>query len=387
MPITPIGGGGGGFGPASLEVSPSGNLAFGSVAAGTTADIVITLSNVGDVSTNIQTISIGGVPYSLIGLPTLPVLFKSGSSFTFTLRFSPTIAGTFNDTLNITTSTGTDNAPYSAAISGTAPGAGGALNVSPAPVAFPTTIVTHTAVPIPVVVKNIGTANVVINTIALLGGAPFGLTGLPGLPLTLTPGSTTTFNVTAAPTSISPSGGGFVDTVRIGTAGIGNVDTGVFLQAVLLIPVGVIQDNLRRLLFSSVDTVPVVTTQYLDPTNLNGQQAGVLIFNGTLWDVPGFEKKLRRVRFWYENFGVAVLTATVSSWRPSVGADSFDQKTASASLGTALADQTERTGFFDIQISGELIILQVSRAAGGGSISLIGFLPEFEEGGERVEGN
>ena len=128
----------------------------------------------------------------------------------------------------------------------------------------------------------------------------------------------------------------------------------------------------------------MVTTQYLDPTNLNGQQLSTLIFNGTLWDVPGFEKKLRRIRFWYENYGVAVLTATVSSWRPSVGPDSFDQKTANASIGTALADQTERTGFFEIQISGEIIIMQITNAGGGGAVSLIGFLPEFEDGGEKV---
>jgi len=387
MPVPiPSDGGGGGFTPPELLVSPSGTLAFGSVAAGSTADIVITVSNFGSLSTKVSVISVGGIPYTLIGLPALPATLGPAQSFSFTLRFSPTVGGTFNDTLSITATAGTDGSPYTAAISGTAPGAGGALNVSPSPVTFPTTIVTHTAVPIPVVVKNIGTANVTINTIALLGGAPFGLTGLPALPLTLTPGSTTTFNVTAAPTAVSGQLA-IVDTVRIGTAGIGNVDTTVFLQAVLLIPVGVIQDNLRRLLFSFTTNDPVVTTQYLDPTNLNGQQAGVLIFNGTLWDVPGFEKKLRRVRFWYENFGVGVLTATVSSWRPSVGADSFDQKTASASIGTALADQTERTGFFDIQISGELIILQISRAGGGGAVSLLGFLPEFEDGGEKVEGN
>jgi hypothetical protein len=378
--------GGSGVSPADLSITPGGTLAFGSVAVGSTSDIVITAQNVGGSPTHIDSITIGGAPYSLIGLPTFPALLKVGSSLTFTLRFSPTVAGTFNDTLTVNADSGTDNSPYVTPITGTGPGAGGALSVTPSPVSFPTTIVTHSATPIAVVVKNIGTANVTINTIALLGGSPFGLTGLPGLPLTLTPGSTTTFNVTATPLSASPTGGGFIDTVRIATTGIGNIDTGVFLQAVLLIPVGVIQDNLRRLLFSFTTNDPVVMTLYLDPTNLNGQQAGTLIFNGTLWDVPGFEKKLRRVRFWYENFGVAVLTATVSSWRPSVGPDSFDQKVVSASFGTVLADQTERTGFFDVQISGEIIILQISRVAGGGAVSLTGFLPEFEDGGEKVEG-
>jgi hypothetical protein len=381
MPIPP-GGGGGGFNPPSLNVSPSGTLAFGSVAVGSTADISITVSNFGDLGTSVSSIVIGGVPYSLIGLPTLPKALGAGQGFTFTLRFSPTIAGTFNDNLTVTASAGTDNSPYSTPITGTAPGAGGALNVNPSPIVFPSTIVTHTATPIVVTVKNVGSANVVINTIALLGGAPFGLTGLPVLPLTLVPNATTTFNVTATPNSALL----FTDTLRIGTAGIGNIDTGVQLLAVLLLPVAVIIDNLRRLLFSSTTNAPIVTTQYLDPTNLNGQQAGVLIFNGTIWDVPGFEKKLRRIRYWYENYGVAVLTATVSSPRPSQGVDFLDSKSATSSLGSVAADQSERTGFFDVQISGELIFLNISRVAGGGSVSLIGFLPEFEDGGEKVEG-
>jgi hypothetical protein len=384
MPIIPPGGGGGGgTTPPTLVVSPSGSLAFGSVAVGSTADISISISNGGDSPFTLNTVIVGGAPYSLIGLPVLPKTVKPLDVITFTLRFSPTIAGTFNDSLSVTTSSGTDNSPYSTAISGTAPGAGGALNVSPSPIIFPNTILTHAAAPIVVTVKNVGSANVVINTIALLGGAPFGLTGLPALPLTLVPNATTTFNVTATPGTV----GFFADTVRIGTAGIGNVDTGVQIISVALIPVGIITDNLRRLLFSSTTSVPVVTTQYLDPSNLNGQQASTLIFNGTIWDVPGFEKKLRRIRFWYENFGVAVLTVTVSSWRPNVGSDSFDQKTANASFGTVLADQTERTGFFDVQISGEIIIMQISRAGGGGAVSLLGFLPEFEDGGEKVEGN
>jgi hypothetical protein len=223
---------------------------------------------------------------------------------------------------------------------------------------------------------------VVINTIALGTGLPFALTGLPGLPLTLTPGTTTTFNVTFNPTSVGLA----LDFLNIGTAGIGTVSTIIQGPSVTLIPVGIITDNIRRLLLSFIDNTPIVITQYLDPTNLNGQQAGTLIFNGTIWDNPGFEKKLRRIRYWYENYGVAVLTATVSSPRPSQGVDFVDSKSASSSLGSAVADQSERTGFFDVQIAGELITLQITRAGGGGAVSLLGFLPEFEDAGEKVEG-
>src|SRR5580765_3303047 len=106
MPNTPpIDGGGGGFEPGILGVSPTGALAFGSVAVGSTADIPIVVSNDGGFKFQVDTVTVAGAPYSLIGLPALPAGLNPGDSFTFTLRFSPTIAGTFNDNLGITAST------------------------------------------------------------------------------------------------------------------------------------------------------------------------------------------------------------------------------------------------------------------------------------------
>jgi hypothetical protein len=133
-----------------------------------------------------------------------------------------------------------------------------------------------------------------------------------------------------------------------------------------------------------VGTVSLFT---LNSLLLDSAIAGVLIFNGTLWDEPGQEKKLRRIQVYYENYGIFTLTATVSVWRPSISADFFDQKIVTVSAGSALADLSERTMFFDIQIAGEIILLQLSRAASSGPVSITGALPEFEEGGgEKVAG-
>jgi hypothetical protein len=356
------------------------------VAIGTSADINITLSNTGGTDSDLVSVTLGvGAPYSIISNPAPTGIPPHTALAPFTLRFTPTVAGTFNDSITFTCDSLTDGSPRTIPITGVAaPPATGALGFTPAGVSFPDTSSGQTATPIPVVVKNTGTANVTINTIALGVGVPFSLTGLPALPLTLTPGQTTTFNVTFSPNTVAS----FTDVINIGTAAIGVVSTSVQGNGTAMVPVAIISGNLRRLIWSFVlgSIAPTVTTEYLDPTNLNGQQAGAMIFNGTIWDNPGFEKKLRRVRFWYENYGVAVLTVTISVWRPSISPDNFDVRVVAASFGTVSADLSERSGFFDAQISGEVITLQISRAAGGGPVSLLGFLPEFEDAGEKVEG-
>lgn len=374
--------GGGGSSPAFLSVIPSGAINFGSIATGSTKDISFTVVNSGDLTTVVNSIAVGGAPYSIVGAPVLPRTLVASDSFTFTLRFSPIVAGTFNDTLTITASPGTNNAPYTAAISGTGVGVGAALSVTPGPVVFPNTITTHSATPINVVVKNVGTLAVTLTGITLLGGAPYGLTGLPGFNLVLNPGDTTNFNVTFTPTSV----GIFNDTVRIATTTIGNVDTAVQGSGVPIIPVAVIGQNIRKLVTSFVDNLGNVLHKFIDSSNFNNTLlGGTLIFNGTLWDVPGYEKALRRLQVFYENYGVATLTLTTSVFRPSVSPDNFDQQVQSINIGTNAADLSERSAFFDVQTSGEIIIIQLSRAANGGPVSLIGFLPEFEEKGEKVE--
>jgi hypothetical protein len=370
--------------PAHLNIQPAGPYNFGLVPIGSSADIPITLKNTGQTDSNLNSVVLGiGAPYSIIANPAPGVITAGTSLSPFTLRFSPVAAGTFNDSITFTCDVFTDGSPRTINITGSsaAPGVG-SLSVTPALVNFPDTTSGRTATPIAVVVKNTGTINVVINAIALGVGLPFALTGLPGLPLTLTPGSTTTFNAGFSPLLV----GSFSDSINITTAGIGVVSAMIQGNGVAIVPVGVISEDVRRLLWSFTTGLPTVTTQYLDPTNLNGQQAGLMIFNGTIWDNPGFEKKLRRIRFWYENYGVAVLTVTVSVWRPSISPDDFDVKTAVASFGTVAADLSERSGFFDIQAAGEIMVMQISRAAGGGQVSLLGFLPEFEDAGEKVEG-
>lgn len=378
--VEPIGGGGDGLGPAVLQVSPSGTLAFGTVAVGATKDITVTVTNIGDTGTVVSSVAIGGAPFSLIGLPAFPHSLGVANSFSFTLRYSPVASVTSNDTLVITASAGTDNSPYSAAVSGTGAGAAAALQVTPGPIAFADTITTHTTT-VAVTVKNVGGASVQLNTIAMVGGAPFGVSGAPGLPLTLNPNDTTTFNATFNPSTI----GSFTDTLRIGTATIGNVDTAVQGNGVALIPVAIIVDNVHQIVFS-FNTTNSTAHNSLDSSTLNNvDMASTLIFNGAIWNDPGNERTLMRLEVFYENYGVVPVTATISAFRPTnANANNFQTATKTVNLGTALADKTERSAFFDIQLSGEIITVQLSRAANGGQVSLIGIFPHWEPKGEKI---
>lgn len=387
MPIQPpIGDGGGTLNPATLQVSPIGPYAFGNVAIGSHADLSITISNQGGVFGSVTGVTIGGAPYSLIGLPAFPASLAPGGSFTITLRFTPTIAGTFNDTFTVTSNM--NNSPFTAAVSGTAPSAASVGN-GPGIINFPDTVVTKTAVPdILEVVTNNGVGAVTVNAIALAAGVNFSLNGVPALPHTLTnPGDSLSFNVRFTPLS----GGSLTDTLNITTTA-NSPAVPVSGNGVQITPVSILTQNNRQVLWSFVDGVGNVLHKQLDASNSlglltsPGALAGTLILNGTIWNSIGLEKALRRIRVYYENVGVGALTCTVSTWRPSLGADTFDSATQSINLGSVAADLSERVGFFDIQLAGEIIVVSFTRPASGGPLSLIGFLPEFEDKGERVEG-
>ena len=386
IPIGGGGGGGGGTSPGFLSVNPA-SFAFGTVPVGTSSSLTVTVKNEGDLQFNVNTIAVGGLPYSVSGLPALPKLLRPGNSFTFTLTYSPTAAVVSNDALAITTS-GADNSPFSGAISGTGIVAVvGLLTATPATIGFPDTVIAVASAGIVVTLKNAGAADLTLNSIALVGGASFALSGLPGMPLLMHVGDTTTFIIKFTPLSFLL----VTDTVNVTTTA-NNPTIPVAGIGVQLTPVSIIDQNLRAILWSFSDNVPNVLHKTLDSTNVNGLSTssgaltGSLFFNGAIWAQPGLEKKLLSVELFYENLGVATITLTVTSLRPSVGPDSFDTQTQSINIGTSLADQTERTSFFDIQLAGEILLFQLSRPVNGGPLSIIALLPEFEDGGEKVAG-
>ena len=365
--------------PAILQVVglPNGGLAVMQAAIGNQAFINATLQNTGDVAMTVDMVSVGGAPFSLVGLPALPIVVNPGGSFNFALAFSPVAGpGPFLDTFSVTTSAGVNNSPWSTSLEGIiAP----SLTFSPpSPIVFPDTVATHTSAGIVVTLINAGGVDLTVTAIALASGVEFALSLLPMLPLLMHPNDTTTFTVKFHPLAVGP----FTDTINV-TSTQNSPAIAVQGNGVVLVPIAVVSNLVQKLLFSFLLTA----IKFLVPTNLNGALNGTLIFNGPIWDQPSQEKKLRRIWLAYENEGVAALTATVTSFRPSMGADIFDTQTDAISIGTAGADGSERTAYFDIQIAGEVLILSLIRTASTGPVSILGLLPEFEPGaGEKIAG-
>ena len=141
---------------------------------------------------------------------------------------------------------------------------------------------------------------------------------------------------------------------------------------------------LRDIVFAF--NTPGVGKDLSDPTNLNSDLDNTLEFNGAIWNSPGNEKVLRRLEVYYENVGVCTgLKLTLKSWRQTLTPPAFDVNTDTITIGDASADLSERSAFFDVEMAGELIIGQLVRLAGTGPTSLIGFIPHFEDKGEKVE--
>lgn len=119
----------------------------------------------------------------------------------------------------------------------------------------------------------------------------------------------------------------------------------------------------------------------------NGAIDSVLIFNDPLWEQPGMEKTLIRLEVFYENFGVCQLKLLLQSFRQAMnnGAGGIDQQLGTILIGDVTADGSDRSAFFDLEISGEVILATVTRPANSGICSLTGFTPHFADRGEKVE--
>lgn len=107
-----------GTGVASTQVLSfsSTSLSFGSVNTGTSSTQTVTVTNTGNANVTISTIAGSGTGFSLSGAGT-PVTLTPTQSLTFSVIFSPTVAGSATGTINVaSTATGS---PTTIALSGT----------------------------------------------------------------------------------------------------------------------------------------------------------------------------------------------------------------------------------------------------------------------------
>jgi hypothetical protein len=193
-----------------LTVSPV-SVAFGSVPVGTTQSQSVTITNSGGTSATISQATATGSGVTISGLP-LPLTLPPSQSSTFQVTFSPTSPGAVTGGIAVISSA--TNSNLAVAVTGTAVSAG-ALVLAPTSVSFGNVQV-GTSQSQPATITNSGGSNVTI-TKATASGAGFGVSGLV-LPLTLTPGQSSTFTLSFAPQASGSVTGGVAFTSNVATA-------------------------------------------------------------------------------------------------------------------------------------------------------------------------
>src|SRR3989475_87362 len=174
-----------------LSVTPP-SASFGNVGVGTRNTYAFTLTNSGSASVTVSQANVSGSGLSVGGL-SLPLTLAPGQKTTFSVVFAP--ASTGNITGSVSLVSNAPNSPTTIALSGTA--VQPQLSVVPPSASFGDVAVgTRNSQTITLI--NSGTGNVTISQ-ATPSGNGFSMTGLT-VPLTLSAGQRTSFNVAFAPT-------------------------------------------------------------------------------------------------------------------------------------------------------------------------------------------
>ena len=171
------------------------SLSFGNTLVGSSASQATTLTNSGTGSVTISQAAVTGAGFSVSGL-TGAVSLASGQSLTLNVSFAPAATGSVTGSLGVVSNA--TSSPATIVLTGT--GVQPQISVAPASINFSNVPmgVTNTQ---SLVIKNSGTANLNV-TQASLAGTVFSLSG-PALPLSLSPGGSSTFSVAFKPASAS----------------------------------------------------------------------------------------------------------------------------------------------------------------------------------------
>jgi Abnormal spindle-like microcephaly-assoc'd, ASPM-SPD-2-Hydin/HYDIN/CFA65/VesB-like, Ig-like domain len=186
-----------GSGPAAtktLSVSPA-SLNFGSVSSGSTSTQMVTLTNGGNAPVTISQIAATGTGFTLSGA-TVPVAIAVGQSTSFSVRFSPTAAGTDSGSVAVTSDA--TNSPASIALSGSSPALTHTLSVSASSLSFGS-VNTGSSASQTVTLTNTGNADVAVSQISVTGTG-FALSGA-GTSVTVPVGMNFSFSVQFSPSS------------------------------------------------------------------------------------------------------------------------------------------------------------------------------------------
>jgi hypothetical protein len=183
----------------SLSATPASE-AFGSVTVGQNQTLSETVTNTGGTSVTISQVAVSGTGFTLSGI-TAPVTLTAGQSTSFSVKFTPTAAGSASGSVTLTSNA--TNPTLTIPLSGTGL-ALGALGASPASVSFGNVTVGQNQT-LSETVTNTGGTSVTISQVAV-SGTGFSLSGITA-PVTLTAGQSTSFSVTFTPTAAGSATG------------------------------------------------------------------------------------------------------------------------------------------------------------------------------------
>lgn len=187
-----------------LRLNDGGSLLFDPTTAGQTARAVIQIANTGSGAGSIESITVTGEEFRVLGLALLPVSLAPGSALQFDLRYSPETVGEHRGRIDIQIG---DSTTISAELIGSAVGSAFTYEMIQETVAqpmLPGEPVVLEPTPVgeeraaTILVQNNGNADGVIDAIAVSGTA-FSVQDLPFLPAELAPGDTLTFTLRLQP--------------------------------------------------------------------------------------------------------------------------------------------------------------------------------------------
>src|SRR5579862_7868780 len=177
-----------------LQLTPSTtSLSFGNQTLNASATQSVTLTNTGNAAVSISQVNVAGSGFTLNGSAPL-VTLSAGQAASFSVTFTPTIAGNSTGTASVVSTAA--NSPLSISLSGV--GVQPQISVAPGSVSFGTLTVGQTSSQT-ITLSNPGSASLNITQVGG-PGTGFGLSGL-AMPLTLAPGKSTAFTVSFTPTS------------------------------------------------------------------------------------------------------------------------------------------------------------------------------------------
>lgn len=379
------GGGGGGIEP-TLIVQPTTPLNLGNITSAAPTDFALTLKNPGSSAGDVELSSINFSNAEFTCTDTLP-LFIGATPITLHLRITPTSVGA--KTCNLTLNNDGSNPQVHYTVNANA--------IDPTGQGIPTIIMQDPTLPIgqmPTAMANStstatlgvrndgGAAFNITAAVITTGGTWFALSPAVALPVTLNPTDIVYFPIVFSPDDI----GVFAGNLRFTTDLLAPLNTVNVALSGLSVPFFAVSilNNANRVILFGFDGGELKFPETNIYNYANGDS--VLEFNGSLWQEFGQEKTIERLEIFYENIGVCTgLKCELIALRPSISADHYDIVTKTITIGTSVADDSDRSAFVDLTASGEILLLRITRLSNTGPCSITGILPHFAARGEKVE--